>query len=198
MIRLVYDLSKKFLLTAVLVVSYTAHAAVLKGVLFSPQSRYTVCFTPGDNCTQMIVQALNQAKSEVYVQAYSFTSRPIVEALIRTKERGVNVHVLLDKSNMRGRYSVIQALNQHRISYLIDEKPAIAHNKVMIIDGSRVITGSFNFTNNAQSRNAENAIIIDDKNLARYYLTNFKSRESQSVPAGRFYAKHRSWGSRNI
>jgi phospholipase D len=190
MIRLVYDLSIKLLLTTVIVVSYTASNAAVQGVLFSPQSRYTLCFTPGDNCTQMIVQALDQAKSEVYVQAYSFTSTPIAEALIRTKERGVNVYVLLDKSNMHGRYSVIQALNQHKIPYLIDEKPAIAHNKVMIIDGSRVITGSFNFTNNAQSRNAENAIIIDDKNLAYYYLHNFKTRQSQSVPMEDVRRKH--------
>ena len=64
-------------------------------------------------------------------------------------------------------------------------KPAIAHNKVMIIDDKEVITGSFNFTDAAQKRNAENVVFISDTKLAKEYAQNWAKREQQSIP----YAK---------
>jgi phosphatidylserine/phosphatidylglycerophosphate/cardiolipin synthase-like enzyme len=57
----------------------------------------TVCFTPGGNCTALIVQALNTAKQSVLVQAYSFTSAPIAKALLDAHTRGVQVQVILDQ-----------------------------------------------------------------------------------------------------
>jgi phospholipase D len=57
----------------------------------------TICFTPGGNCTALIVQALNTAKRSVLVQAYSFTSAPIAKALLDAHNRGVQVQVILDK-----------------------------------------------------------------------------------------------------
>ena len=60
----------------------------------------------------------------------------------------------------------------------IDAKHAIAHNKVMIIDGETVITGSFNFTKAAEENNAENLLRIHDKKLAERYIGNWQERES--------------------
>jgi phosphatidylserine/phosphatidylglycerophosphate/cardiolipin synthase-like enzyme len=65
----------------------------------------TVCFTPGGNCTQLIVQALGEAKRTVLVQAYSFTSPPIATALLDAHKRGVTVQVILDKSQRSQKYS---------------------------------------------------------------------------------------------
>ena len=60
---------------------------------------------------------------------------------------------------------------------LIDNKVAIAHNKVMVIDNKNIITGSFNFTKSAQDRNAENVLIIlDDLNIANKYIANWEKR----------------------
>ena len=55
----------------------------------------------------------------------------------------------------------------------IDAKHAIAHNKIMVIDGATVITGSFNFTKQAETENAENLLIIRDASIAPKYLGNF-------------------------
>jgi phosphatidylserine/phosphatidylglycerophosphate/cardiolipin synthase-like enzyme len=60
-------------------------------------SAVTVCFTPGGNCTDAIVQALSEAKRTILVQAYSFTSAPIAKALLDAHKRGVHVQVILDK-----------------------------------------------------------------------------------------------------
>jgi len=141
---------------------------------------YTVCFTPKQNCTDLIVATINHATSSIDVQAYSFTSKPIINALQRASTRGVTVFVLLDKSNVTDQRDIIEALKHAGIPFLIDDKPDIAHNKVIIIDDQTVITGSFNFTYSAQHYNAENVLIIKDRSLAQQYLRNFNDRRTTS------------------
>ena len=93
----------------------------------------------------------------------------IAQALLRASARGVQVRVLLDdKSDKTNRY-VIDLLNQGQVPLRGDAKHAIAHNKVMVIDETVVITGSFNFTNAAETRNAENFLILKSPELARTY-----------------------------
>lgn len=143
---------------------------------------WTVCFTPGEDCTKAIVGELAKAKREVEVQAYSFTSAPIAKALVDAKERGVDVRVILDKSQKSERYSSVTFLANAGIPVWIDDKVAIAHNKVMIIDRETVVTGSFNFTRSAQERNAENLLILRDAELAGLYERNWRSRQAVSWP----------------
>ncbi len=150
------------------------------------------CFTPGEDCTSLIVQQINNAKSSVLVQAYSFTSEPIIAALSQAKKRGVDVRAILDKSNEQERYSAATFLTNHGIAVLIDDKPAIAHNKVMVLDGVDVITGSFNFTKAAQERNAENVLVIkQEPQLAKAYTENWKRRAAASRPYDDFRDKRR-------
>lgn len=150
------------------------------------------CFTPGEDCTSLIVQQINNAKSSVLVQAYSFTSEPIIAALGQAKQRGVDVRAILDKTNEQERYSAATFLTNHGIAVLIDDKPAIAHNKVMVLDGMDVITGSFNFTKAAQERNAENVLVIkQEPRLAQAYTENWKRRAAASRPYEDFREKRR-------
>lgn len=144
-------------------------------------SEYQVCFTPGQDCTGLIVDAISEAKESVFVQAYSFTSTPIAKALVDAKNRGVDVKVLLDKSQSKAnRYTAATFLLNNHIPTWIDYKPAIAHNKIMIIDKNKVITGSFNFTMAAQRRNAENILIVKNESIAGEYLANWNKRQEQS------------------
>jgi len=149
--------------------------------LFEQKASYTVCFTPGGNCTNKIVQEINAAVNSVYVQSYSFTSRPIAKALTIAKQRGIHVEIIFDKSVPKQKFNSAAYFAKHGITVWIDKRPAIAHNKVMIIDQTRVITGSFNFTRAAQERNAENLLIIDDTNLAKKYLQNWQKRQTFSL-----------------
>lgn len=144
-----------------------------------------VCFTPGEDCTERIVQEVAKARHEVLVQAYYFTSAPIAEALLRAHQRGVRVRVILDRSQRTQKYSSADFLLNAGIETLIDAEHAIAHNKIMVIDGVTVLTGSFNFTKAAQERNAENLLIIRDPELAKRYLTNWESHKSHSEKATR-------------
>ncbi len=146
-----------------------------------------VRFTPGQDCTGLIVQQIQAARYSILVQAYSFTSVPILSALKAAHARGVDVEVIVDKSSARqsksgSRYSAATYLSNAGIPVWIDSKVAIAHNKVMVIDGQRVITGSFNFTAAAQSKNAENLLVIEDFALAAEYKANWERRRAVSEP----------------
>ena len=143
---------------------------------FAKISSYCVCFTPYQNCTTVVIKAINKAQNSILVQAYSFTSKPILEALIKAKKRGVNVEIVLDKSQKKA----VQLLANSGILVFIDYRVAIAHNKVMIFDKEKVLTGSFNFTKAAQMRNAENLLIIQDSRLAKLYANNWYRREALS------------------
>ena len=66
-----------------------------------------------------------------------------------------------------------QLFTTNNIRMRFDGNHAIAHNKVMIVDENIVITGSFNFTNSAQTRNAENLLVLRSADLAHNYKTNW-------------------------
>ena len=139
-----------------------------------------VYFSPDGGCTEAIVNEIRHAKSEIYVQAYSFTSVPIAKALVDAHKRGIKVEVILDKSQKRERYTSATFLANAGIPTYIDSIHSIAHNKVMVIDKELVITGSFNFTKAAEEKNAENLLILKSKELASQYLMNWTKHKNHS------------------
>jgi phosphatidylserine/phosphatidylglycerophosphate/cardiolipin synthase-like enzyme len=147
---------------------------------FSANTPYAVCFTPGGDCTDLAVNTIDKAKNSILVQAYSFTSAPIAKALVNAKNRGVDVKVILDKSDFSNRYTIATYFKNNGIPVWEDYQPAIAHNKVIIVDDTFLLTGSFNFTKAAQMRNAENELVIESPQLADTYTQNWLNREQAS------------------
>ena len=141
-----------------------------------------VFFSPHGGATEAVVNALDHATNEVLVQAYSFTSAPIARALVDAQRRGLKIEVILDKSQRTEKYSEADFLRHEGIPTLIDAEHAIAHNKVMVIDGYLVLTGSFNFTKAAEENNAENLLVINDPLLAKQYSENWRRHEQHSEP----------------
>jgi phosphatidylserine/phosphatidylglycerophosphate/cardiolipin synthase-like enzyme len=144
------------------------------------QNGWQVYFSPGGGCTEAIAQQIGQAKDSVFVQAYSFTSKPIAKALADAKKRGVAISVILDKSQRTEQYSEADFLAHAGVRTLIDDAHALNHNKAMVIDGQTVITGSFNFTAAAEEKNAENLLVIQDKSLAQRYTENWYTHAAHS------------------
>ena len=143
---------------------------------------WAVYFSPRGGATEAIVREIGQAKDSILVQAYSFTSWPIAQALGEAQARGIRVKAILDKGRVHERYSLLNYLAAAGISVWIDAAHRVAHNKVMIIDQATVITGSFNFTRGAETENAENLLIIHDQALARRYVDNWASHLSHAQP----------------
>lgn len=177
-----YQVMGKFALTLIgvfllagLNLAYTGsiHASGLVNVYFSPNG----------GATEAIVTEINKAHREVLVQAYSFTSTPIAKALLAAHKRGVKVQAVLDKSQRKEKYTAATFLANAGIPVAIDDRHAIAHNKIMIIDRTVLITGSFNFTKAAEEKNAENLLVIkDNPQLVEKYLANFEAHKSHSEP----------------
>lgn len=151
---------------------------------FASGTSYALCFVPdGPSCENMVVNAIRNTRQSLLIQAYEFTSAPIAKAVIEAHNRGVDVKVIVDKSQVSSKYSSATFLSNAGIPVVVDAQPAIAHNKVMIFDQQAVFTGSFNFTKSAQERNAENGIIISgDGLLVKDYTDNWVARRKQSSP----------------
>lgn len=143
-----------------------------------------VYFSPSGGATAAIEAEIGRARSEVLVQAYSFTSKLIAESLIKAKKNAVNVVIILDKSNLSDSFNEGTVTAGAGIPTFIDSHHNIAHNKVMIIDRETVITGSFNFTRSAEIDNAENILIIRSKELANLYIANWNAHRQHSEPYG--------------
>jgi phosphatidylserine/phosphatidylglycerophosphate/cardiolipin synthase-like enzyme len=140
-----------------------------------------VFFSPKGGCTEAVVTEIKRARKEILVLAYSFTSKPIAEALVEAKKRGVHVDIVLDRSQEKEAYSELPMIEEHGLYPHIDAQHAIAHNKVMIIDKRTLITGSFNFTHQAEAENGENLLIIKGHGeLIGQYRQNFSLHKSHS------------------
>lgn len=134
-----------------------------------------VCFVPEENCESRVVDAIATAKKQILVQAYGFSDPPIIEALVAAAARGVEVLVILDKSNDHGKAGPERMIAAD-IPVWIDVTKGIAHSKVMVIDGEITLTGSYNFTRSAQTRNAENLLTIVSRPVAQRFKANWDAR----------------------
>lgn len=141
-----------------------------------------VYFSPNGGATAAVVREITAAKKTILVQAYSFTSAPIAKALVEAFRKGVQVEVVLDKSNRTANYSEADFLAHAKIPTRIDGRHAIAHNKVIIIDGNVVITGSFNFSKAAEQNNAENLLVLRSATLAGRYTEDFLLHRAHAEP----------------
>ena len=140
------------------------------------EPKFSVCFTPPHNqCGSFVVNHIDQAKKSIYVQAYGFTHPDIINSLIEAKKRNVNVEIILDSSNFsKKKLPLLKELEAAGIKIYKAKVSGIAHNKIMIIDEKKVLTGSFNFTKSADVRNAENILVVRDRRLVKKYLDNWR------------------------
>ena len=152
---------------------------------FRPPLSTDVHFSPHGGCTEVVVREVGLARREVLLLAYGFTSRPIAQALVEAKLRGVHVEVILDHSNESDPHSEMPHLVEQGLVPLIDDQHAIAHNKVILIDGLTVVTGSFNFTQHAETSNAENLLVLrHHPALVAIYRKDFYSHKDHARAVG--------------
>ncbi len=144
---------------------------------------WEVHFSPNGGCTQAAVDLINGATTSVRIQAYSFTSKPIADAVLLAQTKKKDVQAIFDSSDQIGIGSKTGLIVGANIPTWFDYKHVIAHNKLIITDSMKVMTGSFNFTEAAESRNAENCIILTGSQLAKAYLDNWTLHQAHSIQA---------------
>lgn len=152
-----------------------------------------VAFSPNNGVTAVVVKAIGEAQHTLLVSAYSFTSKDIAEALLDAKKRGVVVKIILDKSQVSQKYSSSTFFANQGFDLRIDVKHAIYHDKVMIIDDKTVITGSFNFTKAAETKNAENLLVLrNNPELAKLYTQDWWYNWQRAISRDEFVNKANS------
>lgn len=169
--------------------------ALLLAALPAPHAQATepavalqALFSPWDDVEGALIGQIKAAALTVQVQAYLLTSRPITQALLAARRRGVAVSVLADaEMASRGAVEQLDLLAQAGVPVWMETRYAAAHNKLLIIDGDSahpvVVTGSYNFTWSAQARNAENVLIIrGDRELAARYIQNWQRHQREALP----------------
>jgi phosphatidylserine/phosphatidylglycerophosphate/cardiolipin synthase-like enzyme len=167
--------------------------AVSLGQLPAPiAARGTVqaAFSPWDDAEGVVMDTIRRARRDIRVQAFSFTSRNVAAALIAARRRGVDVRVIADREQAASESSRLGELVAAGISVLIDAGQGSAHNKVMIVDSTgtepAVVTGSYNWTYAARSRNAENILVLrGNPELAGAYLSNWQRHAERAQPLKR-------------
>lgn len=147
-----------------------------------------VAFTPGDDIAGLIVKRIERAKASVQVQAYLFTDRRIANALLAARKRGVEVEIIGDAAQQQaGGLPHLRALERAGARVYLNDTLAASHNKIVIVDGglpaATVVTGSYNFTHAAQSKNAENVVVISgNRAVTDRFVENFDSHRRHSTP----------------
>jgi phosphatidylserine/phosphatidylglycerophosphate/cardiolipin synthase-like enzyme len=146
-----------------------------------------VAFSPNGGATDLVVRTIDPAKTGIPVAAYSFNSKPISTAVLATHKRGVDVRVVVGKSNATARYTAATFLANQGVLVRVDYQRAIMHDKFIVVDGVTVETGSFNFTASADSKNAENLLVLHDPAVAERYQREWERLWGESEPAAPRY-----------
>jgi phosphatidylserine/phosphatidylglycerophosphate/cardiolipin synthase-like enzyme len=132
-----------------------------------------VLFSPKGGTKNAIIQTLQKARKRIRFMAFSMTDNDIQDVLVKKAHTGVKVEGIFDGC-MISQYSVYHSLLTKNIPVLIDGNQALLHSKIMIIDDNTVITGSYNFSRNAEERNNENTLIIASAKVAGFYNKEFE------------------------
>ena len=133
-----------------------------------------VYFAPDDAPAERLLQVLESAQHTIRFMAFSLTSEAVADTLIHQARQGVEVAGVMEESQVRsnanGKYDLLRAAG---IDVHLDGNTRNMHHKVIIVDDEFVITGSYNFSYNAENVNDENMLILHDSELARLYLEEF-------------------------
>lgn len=153
------------------------------------QQKLEVAFSPNAGAQALVVRVIESAQREINVMAYSFTSAPVAEALVKAVRRGVKVQVVADsEANMSGggaakARSAMSLLVTAGASVKLVDAFAIHHDKVLIVDRRHVQTGSFNYSASAEKKNSENVLVLwDAPDVARLYLQHFNRNSELGRP----------------
>ena len=132
-------------------------------------------FSPDDGVQVNVVELVENAQESIYFMAFSFTSDEVGDAIRARAEDGVTVAGVMDAEQVNSNAGTeFDPFSQADLDVYRDGNPGQMHHKVIIIDESIVIFGSYNFTNSAETRNDENLLVIYNEDIAAQFIAEFK------------------------
>lgn len=128
-------------------------------------------FSPNRGTIDVLIGFIDRCEKTIDAAVYSLTHDDVAAALIRAHERGVKIRLLVDNLQASSRYSDDDLLREHNIEVREDNSSGYLHHKFIIGDSNAVGTGSYNWTKSAETRNAENFMIV----RLQYAVDEFQS-----------------------
>lgn len=126
-------------------------------------------FTPSQSCKSMILNTINSCNESIDIAVYSWTDTDIMDLLLEKKyEISGKIRIIMDNQQAAGKSSVYKTLKKLKFEVIVDgnNKNGYMHNKFLVCDKKVVITGSYNWSANAMTKNDENCIkFIDDNQI---------------------------------
>ena len=169
-------------------------------------SDYTNHLEPKDDCSHIfcktIVDLVDNTKETLDMAIYDWDNNPeIIRAINDAKSRGVKIRVIYDKRTGDNYYpetdKFVQTLENTKSDEIDNSKTLtsmLMHNKFIISDNKRLLTGSMNFSKTGLSGfNANNIILIDSPEIANYYTEEFEQMFS-----GKFHTLKEKSGAGNL
>ena len=154
--------------------------------LYSQPAKCQVYFSQKDPLAEKLIELIEREEKEIKIAIFCMTHFGIAHALIRAKDRGVNVEVIVDPFSLKTRSSIHRLIKANIPLFVWDrnirlgatttlgrKKRALMHDKFCVFGSHLVWTGSFNFTQSAQKKNQENVVILDDPYVFEKYAAQF-------------------------
>lgn len=140
-----------------------------------------ILFAAEDRVIEQIIPLIEKAQSSIRFMAFSFTHTELGNAMLARAANGVDVAGIFETRGSETEYSELRPMYCARLSVRQDGNPGAFHHKVIIIDEKIVITGSLNFSNNANTSNDENVVILNNPQIAKLYLQEFSRRWDEAT-----------------
>ena len=144
-------------------------------VALSDGTQIATYFSPKNDTISPLLKEIQAAQKSIHFMAFSFTHDTLGAAMRDRFESGVDVQGIFEKRRVNNLYSEYNAMKNAGLPVVVDENKGTMHHKVIVIDGKTVITGSYNFSKSAETRNNENLLVIKgNQEIAAAYLSEFE------------------------
>ena len=140
-----------------------------------------VLFAPEDEAMTTLLPLVEEARESIRFMAFSFTHDELGRALLERSKAGVDVKGIFELRGSETEYSELGVLYCAGVAVRQDGNPGTFHHKVLVIDDRIVVTGSLNFSENADESNDENVVVVANKDIAAQYLREFERRWAEAT-----------------
>jgi phosphatidylserine/phosphatidylglycerophosphate/cardiolipin synthase-like enzyme len=150
----------------------------------NPVKYQKIFFSQKDNIPALLIDLIKKEQKSIKAAYYSFTIENVAEALIEAYNRGIDVDIIIDSSNLLNNSKAVKKLIKHKIPFKLyccnsKEFKSLMHHKFIIFEeqpdlpAGGVITGSFNCSRAAAERHWENIVILEGKDAMIQYSQEF-------------------------
>ena len=127
-------------------------------------------FSPGDDCLRAITRLLANASRTADICVFTITDDRVSDAILDAHRRAIAVRIITDNAKAEDEGSDVARFEQSGIPTRVDRSPFHMHHKFAILDGTTLLTGSYNWTRGAARDNEENLIVTNEPRLLALFV----------------------------